>query len=247
MTGRICLIKSVITALPLYYLSMFKAPESVCKSIINIQRRFLWGWGKEKRPISWVSWKTLCKPKEEGGLGIRDICKFNVALLAKWRWRCISDEKRKWKECLDSKYGLEYGDSQIPVKLQSWWWRDLMKVCMKGDGIGWFQKEVGWKIGSGDKARFWEDVWTGNVNFKTMFPRLYSLSLNHGQKVEEVGVWEESVWKWTLRWRRERFEWEIPMEVDLSMHMSRASVTKDVKDAQVWTCDVSGCFTVSSA
>ena len=30
MTGRICLIKSVISALPLFYFSFFKAPVSVC-------------------------------------------------------------------------------------------------------------------------------------------------------------------------------------------------------------------------
>jgi len=41
MAGRICLIKSVISAIPLFYLSIFKAPESVYKSIISIQRRFL--------------------------------------------------------------------------------------------------------------------------------------------------------------------------------------------------------------
>jgi len=52
---------------------------------------------------------------------------------------------------------------------------------------GWFQEEVGWSIGSGDKARFWKDVWVGNTNLKTLFPRLYSISMNQGQKVEEVG------------------------------------------------------------
>jgi len=93
------------------------------------------------------------------------------------------------------------------TKLQSWWWRDLLKVCKEGGGDGWFQEEVGWKLGSGDKVRFWEDVWVGNSNLKSMFPRLYSLSLNQGQKVEVVGVWEESTWKWTLRWRHGRFEW----------------------------------------
>jgi len=36
MADKICLIKSVITAIPLYYFSLFKAPKSVCKSIISI-------------------------------------------------------------------------------------------------------------------------------------------------------------------------------------------------------------------
>jgi len=73
MAGRLCLIKSILSAIPLYYLSLFRAPEDVCKSIIRIQRKFLWGWGKEKRSISWISWKELCKNQEEGGLGIREI------------------------------------------------------------------------------------------------------------------------------------------------------------------------------
>ena len=101
MAGRVCLLKSVISAVPLYYLSLFKAPESVYKSIINTQRRFLWDWGKDNKPIFWISWKNICKPREEGGLGIRDIRKFNIAFLVKWKWRCISNEKGRWKECLE--------------------------------------------------------------------------------------------------------------------------------------------------
>ena len=45
MAGRICLINSVLTAIPLFYLSLFRVPASVCKRIISIQTRFLWGWG----------------------------------------------------------------------------------------------------------------------------------------------------------------------------------------------------------
>jgi len=153
------------------------------------------GWGKENKSISWVSWKVLCKPREEGGLGLRDIRKFNSALLAKWRWHYISDEKGRWKDILVMKYGSELQHSQTPVKLQSWWWRDLLKVCREGGGDGWFLNEIGWKLGRGDKVKFWEDVWVGNSNLKTMFPRLFSLSLNKGHKVEKVGEWEDSVWR----------------------------------------------------
>ena len=148
---------------------------------------------------------------------------------------------------MDLKYGLEHNVAQTPLKLQSWRWRDLLNVCRERGRDGWFQEEVGWKLGRGGKARFWEDVWVGNVNLKSLFLRLFFLSLNQGQKVEEVGVWEESVWRWTLRWRRVRFEWEIPLETGLGIHISRATVTKDNKDDQVWRSDESGNFTVSSA
>ena len=97
LAGRICLIKLVFTTLPIFYLSFFKAPASVCKSITSIQRRFLWGWGKDNRAISWVSWENLCKSKDEGGLGLKNIRKFNYALLAKWRWCLVSEEIGKWR------------------------------------------------------------------------------------------------------------------------------------------------------
>ena len=95
--------------------------------------------------------------------------------------------------------------------------------------------------------KFWEDVWIGNQPLKTVFPRLFSISLNQGQRVEELGVWEESGWRWKLKWRRGRFEWEIPMELELGMHISRANVSRDEKDAQIWRGDEVGCFSVSSA
>jgi len=136
LAGRTCVIKFVLTAIPLFYLSVYKAPELVYKSIISTQRKFLWGWGKEKKPISWVSWGDVCKQKEDGGLRIKDIRKLNFALVAKWRWRLISQEKGKWKEVLLSKYGPQLDDTRIPVKYQSWWWRDIKKICREGGGDG---------------------------------------------------------------------------------------------------------------
>jgi len=36
------------------------------------------GWGAEGRKITWSSWENVCKPKEEGDLGIRRIDLFRV-------------------------------------------------------------------------------------------------------------------------------------------------------------------------
>jgi len=41
LAGRICLIKSVFTVIPLFYLSFYKAPTAVCEKIVTIQRRFM--------------------------------------------------------------------------------------------------------------------------------------------------------------------------------------------------------------
>jgi len=134
MAGRICLIKSVFTSIPLFYLSFFKAPVLVCNIIKCIQRRFLWAWGRDNRFIPWVSWDKICKSNEEGGLGIKDIRKFNYALMAKWKWRMMSDEKGKWKDILDSKYIVVFSNNNVRLNCQSWWWRDLLNICREREG-----------------------------------------------------------------------------------------------------------------
>jgi len=54
MADMICLVKSLIIALPLFYFSFFKALVAICNQIRDIQAKFLWDWGYEKRKIAWV-------------------------------------------------------------------------------------------------------------------------------------------------------------------------------------------------
>ena len=224
MAGRVCLLKSVFTAIPLFYLSFFKAPILVCNRIISIQRKFLWAWGRDNRSISWVRWENVCKPLEEGGLGIKDVRNINNALLTKWKWRLMNDEKGKWKDILVSRYGSEIGRSQTRLKWQS---------CGEGEDDDWFQKTIVWKVGDGGNVRFWEDAWVNNNNLKSLYPRLYSLSMDQRMKVGEVGTWEGYGWQWRLNWRKARFKWESSLEEELLMHINRSVMNKESKDSIV--------------
>jgi len=53
--GRVCLIKSVLSSIPLFFMSLFKLPSGVTDKLVRIQRDFLWGWGFEGRKIAWAS------------------------------------------------------------------------------------------------------------------------------------------------------------------------------------------------
>nr|KYP40962.1 Putative ribonuclease H protein At1g65750 family [Cajanus cajan] len=87
--GRVTLINLVLNAMAIHFLSFFKAPNSMIKEIVAIQRDFLWKSVKDGSKIPWVRWETVCKSKVEGGLGIKDVRLFNRALLRKWVWRCM--------------------------------------------------------------------------------------------------------------------------------------------------------------
>jgi hypothetical protein len=90
--GRVALIKSTLSNLPTYMLSLFPIPVDVAKRIEKIQRNFLWGGLNDEVKFHLVDWDTVCSPVSEGGLGIRNVRNFNQALLGKWLWRYAHED-----------------------------------------------------------------------------------------------------------------------------------------------------------
>ncbi|GLT98877.1 hypothetical protein SLE2022_163520 [Rubroshorea leprosula] len=84
--GRITLINLVLSAIPIFYLSLFKIPKCVLREMIKIQS-FFWGGVNLDRKISWVSWEYMCVDKGRGGLGVADLEMRNCSLLGKWWYR----------------------------------------------------------------------------------------------------------------------------------------------------------------
>lgn len=80
--GKITLIKSVLSDLPIYFMSIFKCPGSVSQHIEKLQRNFLWRGVAERNRIHLLNWSKICKSKKEG-LGIRPLKLVNEALFWK--------------------------------------------------------------------------------------------------------------------------------------------------------------------
>jgi hypothetical protein len=72
------------SSLPTYYMCTLKLPKSVIKHIDEIRRHCLWRGAdiNAKKPPQ-VAWKSVCKPKAHGGLGVINIELQNKALLMK--------------------------------------------------------------------------------------------------------------------------------------------------------------------
>ena len=161
MGGKITLINSVLNAVPIYLLSFFKIPQRVVHRLVALQRNFLWGGDHDHKKIPWVKWEVVCLPKAKGGLGIKDISKFNIALLGKWIWALASDQQQLWARIINSKYGgwSDFQSDRAKGGL-SYWWRDLRKLYHLPDHSIFLQYMI-WKVGCGDKVNFWIDKWLG--------------------------------------------------------------------------------------
>ena len=60
--GRLTLLKSVLTSLPVYALSFFKAPSSIISSIESLFNFFFffWGGGEDQMETPWGGWNIVC-------------------------------------------------------------------------------------------------------------------------------------------------------------------------------------------
>jgi hypothetical protein len=103
--GRITLIKSTLSNLPTYLLSLFLIPVSVANRIEKLYRDFLWGGIGDEFKFHLVNWSKVCSPISEGGLGIRNLRTFNRALLGKWLWRYVHEREAWWRIVVDAKFG----------------------------------------------------------------------------------------------------------------------------------------------
>ena len=107
--ARLTLIKSTISSLPVYFLSLFPLPASVNRRMEKLQREFLWGGMGDAHKFPLVNWKTVCHPIHYGGLGIKNHAVLNQALLGKWLWRFMVEHDSLWKQVIVTKYGYESG------------------------------------------------------------------------------------------------------------------------------------------
>jgi hypothetical protein len=120
-----------------------------------------------------VDWDTVCSPISKGGLGIRNVRKFNQALLGKWLWRYAHEEGAWWRSILVAKYGSSRGkwcSYDITESHEVGLWNF---ICMEWSN---FMRHFRFETGVGSRISFWEDVWCGERSLKDTFPGLFSIA-----------------------------------------------------------------------
>jgi hypothetical protein len=204
--GRLTLLKSTLSNLPTYYVSLFPVPISVAHHIEKLQRDFLWGGLENEHKFQLVNWQQVCSPIQEGGLGIRKVAVFNKALLGKWLWMYATKPMALWRRVIDSKYGSQWG-SWCSNRGQGAHGVSLWKHIR----AGWecFSPFIKFKLGDGSRIKFWHDSWHGDHPLQDSFPVLFRLSRHPEASVADILHFDGPTLIWDIQFTRPMQDWEL--------------------------------------
>ena len=95
LAGHCTFIQAVTTAIPTHIMQCAMLPGKVCKELDKMNRNFLWGDSIEKKKLHLINWETVSRPKDEGGLGIKNP---NV-VTKRYSWNNLGISKRIQRKC----------------------------------------------------------------------------------------------------------------------------------------------------
>jgi hypothetical protein len=241
--GKLTLIKSTLSNLPTYYMSLFPIPVSVAKRIEKLQREFLWQGAGEEFKFHLVNWNQICAPVRYGGLGVRSLLTFNQALLGKWLWRFGVERDALWRRVIAEKFG-SVGGGWSTQQAHGSYGMSLWKYISKG----WdqFYKFLEFEVGDGSRIRFWSDVWCGGSPLKELFPELYRITRDKEAMVaKHLRIRNDKV-HWELDFIRSIHDWELEAISNFLDLLYSASPKGQGQDQMCWKPAVSKTFQVRS-
>lgn len=95
---------SSISTIPIYQLSCINLLVEKCEEINTSLRTFFWKGTQNKKRMALVAQDKICRPNEEGGLGLKNIKEQSKALGDRLIWRMYSNPNLKWVKILRKKY-----------------------------------------------------------------------------------------------------------------------------------------------
>ena len=136
-------------------------------------QKFWWGYNGEARKVYWVKWERLCEAKEVGGMGFKEIGKFNQALLAKQVWRMIDNPDSLCHKVFKARFFPNCSILEAPeVNGGSYAWKS---ICSARDVV---KRGMVWQIGNGASVSIKEDKWLPNQCYRTVISPLPNIPPN---------------------------------------------------------------------
>ncbi|GJY23650.1 reverse transcriptase domain, reverse transcriptase zinc-binding domain protein [Tanacetum coccineum] len=170
--GRLQLIASILSSMQVYWASVFILPKSVIKDINKLLKGFLWCQGELSNGKAKIAWKNVFRPKNKGGLGIKDLGQWNEVLMAKHLWNIASMKESLWVKWINV-FRLK-GETIWDVdceKNSSYEVKNVILWKTKAGQYGNFSTNKAWKDwrSSGSIMDWCDSIWFSNCTPKHSF------------------------------------------------------------------------------
>lgn len=220
--GKGVFIKSVLQSIPTYVMTCFLLPILLYREMERILSRLWWAKSSHKKSMHWCSWAQLCASKGTGVMGFQNWGKFNIAMLAKQRWRLLTNPNSLVALILKAKYysSKDFLRAEMGVNSTYTWWSIWSAQRILEVGLRW-------KVGDGRSISILNDCWLPGVgNCRIQSDQIS----NEFNMVSDLIVPNEG--RWNILLVRSLFSKE---EVKRVLCISVAASGQE--DVQVWSGD----------
>ncbi|WVZ87298.1 hypothetical protein U9M48_033955, partial [Paspalum notatum var. saurae] len=214
--GRLVLINSVLSSLPMFMLSFFAIPKGVLRKLEYLRSRFFWQNDQHKKKYHLIKWDQIRQPKEQGGLGILDLEVQNKCLLSKWLFK-LANEDDTW--CGNQPLKLQYPSLFNIVRKKGATVADVMSSVplnisfrrgLYGERLNYWNELVGRVMNLALRAGRDKFIWglnkTGVFTVRSMYKHL----INNGIIVSQ------EIWKTKIPLKTKIFMWYVKRGVLLT-------------------------------
>jgi len=146
-------------------MSGLSIPVTVLHKMDRRRRSFLWNVDSTASPAqSLIAWERVCPSKDQGGLGIENLCLQNVCLLVKLLHRLHCSSESAWADWVRKHASL----ASLEGDLFGEHWNVLRSL------LPLYQAITVVDVGDGQDTSFWYDAWHNEDALADRFPALHS-------------------------------------------------------------------------
>ncbi|XP_056850253.1 uncharacterized protein LOC108824527 [Raphanus sativus] len=219
--GRLQLIGSVIHSITNFWMAVYRLPKQCIKEIDQLCSAFLWSGPAMSTSKAKISWENVCRPKDEGGLGLRSLSETNRVCCLKLIWR-ITSQSTLWVQWV-KRYLIRKGSFwsvSDTSTLGSWIWKKLLKYRALARSF------VKVDVRNGAATSFWFDEWSplGRILDITHMQGCITLGININATVEFV----------VQQYRSRRYRAEHLITIDREILKLRTQGLTDEEDVVLW-------------
>ncbi|XP_075655083.1 uncharacterized protein LOC142625282 [Castanea sativa] len=129
-----------------------------------------WGYNGVSKKVHWVKWERLCQAKDCGGMGFKQIEKFNEALLAKQVWCMMKNPKSLCHRVFKARFFPNCSILEATPSANGLYaWKSILSAQ---DVV---RKGMVWQIGDGKTVCLKEDKWLPDQLYRSMSSPLPSI------------------------------------------------------------------------